>query len=146
MIDFDKLCADLPIQNFEDGDIITTEGQKLSCLYILKSGKVATFRGDEKITELDQTGTVLGEVAALLDCPTLAQLIAVGPTCFYVVENVESFLLEKPELALHVSHGLAKKMHFMASYLTDLKKQYADSGNHMGMVHEVLDSFLHQKS
>ncbi|MFT5825470.1 MAG: hypothetical protein ACI8ZW_000963, partial [Yoonia sp.] len=50
-----------------------------------------------------------------------------------------------PELLLHLTRGMARKMHFMASYLTDIKKQYADEGSHLGMVNEVLNSFLHTK-
>ena len=50
---------------------------------------------------------------------------------------------EAPDVAK--KRDLAKKLHFMASYLTDLKQQYAGESNHLGMVHEVLDSFLHPK-
>lgn len=146
MIDLDIACAGLPIVTFEDGDIVIGEGRVPGGLYFLKSGKIAVYRGSELITEMDEVGTVIGELPVLLDCPALANSRVVGETSFYFAEDAEAFLLSQPELAVHVARGLAKKLHFMASYLTDLKQQYAGETGQLGMVHEVLDSFLHPKS
>ena len=145
MIDLDTVCAELPIQTFEDGAVTIAEGQKAAGLYFLKSGKVEVYRGSELVTEIDEAGAVFGEVAVLLDCPALADTRVVGETHFYFAADADAFLKSRPEVALHVARDLAKKLHFMASYLTDLKQQYAGESNHLGMVHEVLDSFLHPK-
>lgn len=145
MIDLDALCAELPVVTFEDGEIVVCEGRKSDGLYFLKSGKVAAYRGSKLIVELTEVGAVIGEVTVLLDCPALSDTRAVGTTSFYCAKDAEAFLLSRPELAVHVARGLAKKLHFMASYLTDVKQQYASESNHLGMVHEVLDSFLHPK-
>ena len=145
MIDVDTVCAELPILTFEDGEAVITEGQSAVGLYFLISGKVAVYRRDELVAEMDVPGSVFGEVSVLLDCPALADTRAFGSASFWFAENAEAFLLSHPELAVHVARDLAKKLHFMSSYLTDLKQQYAGESNHLSMVHEVLDSFLHPK-
>lgn len=142
MIDLNTAYSDLPILTFKDREVIIKEGKKASGLYFLKSGKVGVFRGKESIFEQGEVGSVFGDVATLLDSPALAESRAIGDVSLYFVAEVEAFLLERPEVMLHLSRGLAKKVNFMASYLTDLKQQYAGEENHLGMVHEVLDSFL----
>jgi CRP-like cAMP-binding protein len=145
MIDLDTAFADLPIQHFEDNEVIIAEGEKSGGLYFLKSGKAAAYRGEDLVAEMDEIGSVYGDVSVLLDCAALVATRAVGATSFYVVKDVDAFFVERPELLLHVARDLAKKLHFMASYLTDVKQQYAGESNHLGMVHEVLDSFLNKK-
>ena len=145
MFDLNAALAELPVLEFEDGAVIVEEGKKAKGLYFLKSGQVAVDRDQERVADINEFGFAFGDVATLLDGPALTETRAVGAVSVYVVRDVEAFLLERPELMLHLARGMARKVHFMASYLTDIKKQYADEGNHLGMVNEVLNSFLHTK-
>jgi CRP-like cAMP-binding protein len=144
MIDLDTACADLPVECFGDNEVVVAEGETSKGLYFLKSGKVAAYRGKELIAEIERVGSTWGDVSALLDCPALAEARSVGNSSFYVVTDVDAFFGNRPELLLHVTRDLAKKLNFMSSYLTDLKQQYAGHSDHLGMVHQVLDSFLHE--
>ena len=145
MFDLNAALAELPVLEFQDGDVIVAEGKKAKALYFLKSGQVAIDRNQERVADINEFGFAFGDVALLLDRPALTESRAQGAVCVYVAHDVDAFLLERPELLLHLARGLARKMDFMASYLADIKKQYAEDGSHLGMVHEVLDSFLHTK-
>jgi len=145
MTDLHALFVNLPVLTFDDGDIVLGEGKKAPGMYFLKSGKVSFYRGSELVSEQAEVGTAVGDVAVLLECPSLATARAVGATCFYFVEDAEAFLLTQPAIAVHVSRGLAKKLHFIGAYLTDVKQQYAGTGNHLSMVNDVLDSFINSK-
>lgn len=145
MFDLNAILAELPVVEFQDGDVIVAEGKKADGIYFLKSGRVAVSRDDERVADINEIGFALGDVATLMDHPALTESRADGPVSVYAVRDGEAFLLERPELLLHLARGLARKMNFMASYLSDIKKQYADEGNHLGMVNEVLNSFLHTK-
>jgi CRP/FNR family cyclic AMP-dependent transcriptional regulator len=145
IFDLNAALAELPVLGFQDGDVIVAEGKKANGIDFLKSGQVAVDRDGERVADIGEFGFAFGDVAILLDMLALTETRAVGAVSVYAVRDVEAFLLERPELLLHLTRGMARKMHFMASYLTDIKKQYADEGSHLGMVNEVLNSFLHTK-
>jgi CRP/FNR family cyclic AMP-dependent transcriptional regulator len=145
IFDLNAALAELPVLGFQDGDVIVAEGKKANGIDFLKSGQVAVDRDGERVADIGEFGFAFGDVAILLDMLALTETRAVGAVSVYAVRDVEAFSLERPELLLHLTRGMARKMHFMASYLTDIKKQYADEGSHLGMVNEVLNSFLHTK-
>ena len=55
------------------------------------------------------------------------------------------FLKEHPDVHLHLSTLLAKRLNSVTSYLVDLKSQFEDHDDHLGMVDEVLESLLHHQ-
>jgi len=145
MFDLNAALAELPVVEFQDGDVIVAEGKKVNAIYFLKSGQVAVDRDGERVADINEYGFAFGDVSFLMDHPALTETRADGQVSAYVVHDAEAFLLERPELLLHLARGLARKVNFIASYLTDIKKQYADEGSHLGMVNEVLNSFLNTK-
>lgn len=146
MIDVSCECADLPIRDFEDEEVIIREGGRSGALYFLLEGKVAVRRGGVPLAEIEEVGTVLGEISILLDRPHIAQVTAAGPVRMHIAEDAEAFLREHPEVNLFIARSLAKKVDAMSCYLVDLKEQYAGDDSHLGMVHEVLDSLMQLKA
>ena len=49
--------------SFAPDDIIFLEGDDSQDLYVLVSGQVAVFKGDKKIRDLNQAGSLFGEVS-----------------------------------------------------------------------------------
>lgn len=145
VIEFKKECSDLPLQQYAEGDLVISEGGRSGALYFLKSGKVRISRGGEVLAEIDEAGSLFGEISILLDRPHIAEVRALEPSSFHVAEDAEAFLKQHPEVNLLVARSLAKKVDTMSCYLIDLKRQYAGDTGHMGMVHEVLDSLMHSR-
>ena len=142
MIDISCECVDLPERHFEPGEVILKEGGETGFLYFLKEGKVEIQRSGEKIAESDQPGSIFGEISILLGRPHMADVIALEKCTFHVAEDAESYLRDHPEVNIHISRDLARKVDQLSCYLVDIKQQFADETNHLGMVHEVLDTLM----
>jgi CRP-like cAMP-binding protein len=127
------------------GEVIIQEGARSGALYFLKEGKVEVSRGGVGLAEIEEAGTVLGEISILLDRPHIAEVKAAGTVRMHVASDAEAFLREHPEVNLHIARSLAKKVYSMSCYLVDLKRQYEGEEGHLGMVHEVLDSLMNLK-
>ena len=145
MIKLHRDCAELPLREYEAGDVIIEEGGRSGALFFLKEGTVRISRGGIALAEISDAGALLGEVSVLLDRPNIVRVEAVGRVVFHVAENAESFLLAHPEVNLLITRWVARKVDAMSCYLVDLKEQYGDEAGHLGMVHEILDALLHSK-
>jgi CRP-like cAMP-binding protein len=135
----------LPERTTAAGEIILAEGERAGILFILAAGEVEILKGDIQITTITDPGAVFGEISVLLETPHTATVRTVAPSRFYVVENPSEFLRSAPEIALGVARLLAQRLHAMTTYLVDLKHQFQDHDNHLGMVDEVLDALTHSQ-
>ena len=54
-----------------------------------------------------------------------------------------AYLGAHPEITLWLSQLLAQRLHGVTSYLVDLKAQFEDRSDHLGMVDDVLETLLH---
>ena len=70
---------------------------------------------------------------------------ATAPVRAYVAEGGADFLRSHPELATEVSRLLAQRLHGLTTYLVDLKRQFEDRADHLGMVDDVLETLAHQQ-
>jgi CRP-like cAMP-binding protein len=62
-----------------------------------------------------------------------------------VVEEANKFLRSHPDMSFQLASLLARKLNSITSYLADLKLQFEDRDDHLGMVDEVLESLLHEQ-
>ena len=139
------LCSSLPVQAGDTGTTLLEEGGRTGCLYVLVEGKVGVFKGETCIATISQPGAVFGEVSVLLSEPHSATVRCLAPSRFHVVHDSLNFLQANPGFTLHVSRLLAQRLHAMTRYLMDLKAQFEDRSDHLGMVDEVLESLLHHQ-
>lgn len=86
----------------------------------------------------------MGELSVLLDVPHQADVRAVTSSVCYVTRGGKAFLTSQPELALGVAELLARRLKGMLGYLADIKAQYEDRADHLGMVDEVLLNLAHR--
>ena len=94
---------------------------------------------------MDSAGSIFGDVSVLLELPHMATVKTLEPSVFHVAEDALAFLRSKPEAHLHLSRLLAKRLNSVTNYLVDLKSQFEDRDDHLGMVDEVLESLLHHQ-
>ena len=139
------LCRALPLRSFAAGEVVLAEGTRSGVLYVLASGEIEVLKLGVQINTLSEPGAFFGEVAALLDEPHTATVRALTPATFHVASDPLAFLRSRPEIALELSRLLARRLHFVTTYLVDLKTQFAESGNHLAIVDEVLDSLVHHQ-
>ncbi len=138
-------CSGLPEVRLEPGTVFLSEGTKSGKLYILIEGEVEISRADVEVASVSEPGAIFGEMSILLDAPHTASAKALSESRLYLVENAETFLASAPDVLHQVGRVLALRLQSATEYLADLKRQYAESSDHLGMVDQVLESLLHQQ-
>jgi CRP/FNR family cyclic AMP-dependent transcriptional regulator len=138
-------CADLPERSFAAGEAIIEDGKMAGVLYILVEGTVEVVKGDVQITTVSEPGSIFGEVSVLLNSDHMAQVRTLVPSRFRVVEDAGDFLASRPDIMFHVARLLAQRLSYVTGYLVDLKRQFDDQRDHLGMVDEVLESLVHHQ-
>jgi CRP-like cAMP-binding protein len=138
-------CTGLPEVRLDPGTVVLTEGDKSGKLYILIEGELQVLRGNIEVATVSEPGSVFGEMSVLLDVPHTASVKALRPSRAYVVEDAETFLQSSPRMLRHIGALLALRLQSATGYLADVKRQFAESRDHFGMVDEVLETLLHQQ-
>lgn len=141
-----QICANLPLRVFAAGDVVLEEGCASGLLYVLVEGRVEVLKGGEtRVATIGHPGAVFGDMSVLLDQPHTATVRCLVPSRFHVVEEPGAFFVQHPAACLAVACGLAQRLDTLTRYLVDLKAQFQDQRDHLGMVDEVLESLLHHQ-
>jgi CRP-like cAMP-binding protein len=135
----------LPERRCDAGEVVISEGTRAGAIFVLAEGEVAVVKNGVEINTFSDSGAVFGEISVLLDIAHTATVQTTVPTLFYVVDDPLPFLRSTPDVALGVARLLAQRLHAMTTYLVDLKRQFEDRGDHLGMVDEVLDALAHSQ-
>lgn len=139
------LCQGLPQRTYERGDVLLGEGTKTDALHILIAGEVEISKNDIPIYATAEPGSLFGEMSVLLEIPHTATVRALGPCRAYFVGDAAGFLRSHQGLGYMLARLLAQRLNAMTSYLADLKAQFHDRNDHLGIVDEVLESLMHQQ-
>jgi CRP/FNR family cyclic AMP-dependent transcriptional regulator len=138
----DLESAGLSEATYSDGAQILVEGRHHRELLILVSGAVRVTVSGAEIRIIDEPGSIFGEMATLLDAPATATVTAVGECRFKKADDAEAFMRDHPAFALEIASTLARRLDLITRYLADLRNQYADRSDHLGVVDTVLESLM----
>ncbi|MEZ6022373.1 MAG: cyclic nucleotide-binding domain-containing protein [Hyphomonadaceae bacterium] len=141
----DELCADAPILAYAAGEVLLREGQSTGKLFILVEGAVEVVKDNFQINVVADRGAMFGEMSALLDTPHTATVRTLTECKLRLIEGGAAFLREHQELAFFLAQLLAQRLQGVNAYLVDVKRQFADQQNHLGIVDEVLESLLQEQ-
>jgi CRP/FNR family cyclic AMP-dependent transcriptional regulator len=140
-----SFCQGLLEKTFDRGEILLNEGEREEILYILIEGNIEVLKNDLQIRTVAEPGAIFGEISVLLDIPHSATVKALSPSRTYVVEHASEFLQSHTDIAYQVARLLAQRLNGITTYLVDMKNQFEDQKNHLGMVDEVLETLLHEQ-
>jgi CRP/FNR family cyclic AMP-dependent transcriptional regulator len=138
-----ELCDGLPTQRAAANEVLIEEGRRHGTMFVLRSGAVAIERDGVAFARIDSPGAVFGEMSVVLDQEATATVRAGSDVEFYVIAEPLDFLRDNPGAALAVLRITAARLDGMTQYLVDVKQQYADRDDHLGMVGHILDSLVH---
>jgi CRP/FNR family cyclic AMP-dependent transcriptional regulator len=124
---------------------VIVEGQQSGQLFVLETGVVAVTRASVPVATIDTPGSIFGELAVLLNSPATATVHTIGACKFRVSQDPEAFLRARPEVALEVATLLARRLDALTRYLVDVREQYADHDDHLGVVDVVLETLSHHQ-
>ena len=98
--------------SFREGEVLCYEGDESQDLYILVSGQLEILKGDRKISEVEESGSSLGEISFLLDTKRTATVKAMsdGMALRIPKDKVNRFMQDFPALAWEIPRLLAKRL------------------------------------
>jgi CRP/FNR family cyclic AMP-dependent transcriptional regulator len=140
-----ELCADLPVEAVLAGDVLIEEGTRPTRMLILASGAVTVERNGVPFARIDTPGAVFGEMSVVLARPATATVRASSDVRVHVVDDPQTFLVERPGAALAVLRTTASRLDGLTQYLVDVKQQFAGLEGHLGMVDQILDTLVHHQ-
>jgi signal-transduction protein with cAMP-binding, CBS, and nucleotidyltransferase domain len=127
-----------PILTFEVGDVVLSEGSVSGRLLFLIHGVVDVVKDDWAIARVSEMGAVFGDMAVLQGRPHSADILAVQPSSFYVVDDAEAFLKSEPLVALYVAVVQSGRIDAANHALIQARNQIAEIGQRRGLFVEVL--------
>ncbi len=134
----------LPIKKIPAGETVIAEGGSRAEIYFLIRGAVEIVKGGVQIVRVTDPGAVFGEMSILLGQSNTATVKTLEDSEFYVADNPQEILRESPELALYVAEILARRLDGLNRYLVDIKLQFKERADHLGMLDEVLDALMNK--
>jgi len=137
--------ASLPLLSVKTGDIVITEGEPIQGIYFLESGEVEILRNGVLIAETYEPGSALGEMSWLLNTTPTSTVRALMPATFRHAADPATFIRQHPDVALQMAVTLARRVDALGRYLVDIKNQFKDRTDHLGMIDEVLDSLMNKQ-
>ncbi len=131
-----KRLAALPLESFDAGETVFSEGTKTGRLLILKSGTVGIYKGDIEFAQVAEPGAVFGELSALLDEPHSADVRTLETSEFHVADAAS--LLQDPAALLYVATVLAQRINAANQGLLQLKI-LLEAGEPRSLIDKTLD-------
>jgi CRP-like cAMP-binding protein len=107
----DALLSTLDEISYNEGEWVLRRGLSDVGLHVIVDGEVGVLLDDEELAVLSK-GSFFGEISALLDEPTVADVIARTPLrCLFVpADQVESFLLANPKVMYRMLQTEARRL------------------------------------
>jgi CRP-like cAMP-binding protein len=132
------VTADLPDRQVAVGEAVLELGEAGHELIVLVEGSLVAEVDGMMLSTTTEPGSFLGEVAVLLDRSRTATVRAATPSTIRVIPDAAEFLEAHPELLIEVARVLALRLAMLTAYLADLRHQYGDRSDQLGMVDKVL--------
>lgn len=134
----------LPLIAVAAGVDVISQGQALAGLYLLESGEVEVFKDGVSVAEIYEPGAVFGEMSWLLETLPTATVRTRTDCTFRHIAEPKAFLHAHPEVTLHMATILARRIDSLTRYVVEIKNQFSDRADHLGIMDEVLDSLVHK--
>jgi CRP/FNR family transcriptional regulator, cyclic AMP receptor protein len=142
VIDTIEMTSSAPDIAVADGEKVIVEGEATGALYVLVDGVLEVRRGDRPVVRMSEPGTIVGELGLLLDTVASADVVAVGECVVRRMDDAQRTFEQNPAFARHLATVLAHRLWEISTYLSDLKAQYADREDTLGLMPEVLQELL----
>jgi CRP/FNR family transcriptional regulator, cyclic AMP receptor protein len=96
---------------YKKGQTITKEGDLTFDWYVLFSGRVGVYRGENLISEFKEKGMIFGEMSGILARPRTATMKAMEDSEVMVVESsIDEVIRKHPEIAHKILINLAERL------------------------------------
>ena len=135
-------CRNLPEIHLIKGDCLIQEAVRTDRLYVVKSGAFEVVRNGVRVILIKEPGAFLGEISAVLGSAPTATVVAAEDSTVHVIDDASAAVQRQPELTYAIAQLLAQRLSVVTAYLVDIKRQYADSNTHLGLMDQVLGNLI----
>lgn len=135
-VDVLALTEGMPQRTVPEGGRVL--GDRHGEVVVLVDGRLRVDLGGRELARIEAPGSFVGEIGALLGTARSAEVLALEPSTVRTIGDPETFFTEHPEVALELARQLAGRLHRLLAYLGDVRAQYADRDDHLGMLDSVL--------
>ncbi|VAW84010.1 cAMP-binding proteins - catabolite gene activator and regulatory subunit of cAMP-dependent protein kinases [hydrothermal vent metagenome] len=124
--DLNELEKQTTLKRFPKNAILVNEGDETDSLYIIESGKIKIYVGDDEGKELILTlhgpGDYFGEISLLDGAPRSASAMTLEDSKLYIIQKrrFETFLRNDPEVCMRVMRGLTLRLRELTDSVRDL--------------------------
>jgi CRP-like cAMP-binding protein len=132
-----ELAAHLPEVDLASGEVVVHEGGAGGGIWVLVSGVLRVRKGDVTVNTISHPGALIGEMSVLLGVAQTATVEAIEPSILRHAADGAGLLASDPAITNLVAVGLAERLRFVTTYLSDLRHQYGDAPG-LSMVPDVL--------
>jgi CRP-like cAMP-binding protein len=129
--------VDYPLRVFEEGDVVLSAGSRTGRLLFRKHGAVESVGDDVEGVRCTERGAVFGDIALLLDQTHKADVRAVQPSSFHVVDNPEALLDAKPAALVYIAQVLARRLDAVNHLLIEGRGRSAEAEPRGGFFAEM---------
>jgi CRP-like cAMP-binding protein len=98
-------------EKFNTGDVIIREGATENFFFILQDGAVEVRKGDKKIADIVERGSIFGEMSAIMGQPRQADIVAALPcTVTRVYTGIDEIIDHYPSIAKKIMSALVNRL------------------------------------
>lgn len=117
------LTYSAPIRDLEIGEVLITQGEVGTELFVLESGRLAVERDGRKIATIDQHDSLVGEMGLLLQRPHSATVRAEANSKVRVVADAMKVLQRHPDITLRLAMLLSQRLDDTSGLVSELSRQ-----------------------
>lgn len=132
------LTGGMPERAVPAGASVFQDGAGTIPVLVLVAGRLRVLQGGAEIALIDRPGAFVGEIGALLGTARTAEVVAAEDSVVRSIGEPDAVFAAHPDLALELARQLAGRLHRLVAYLGDVREQYADRDDHLGMLDVVL--------
>ena len=129
-------------RELKPGEALIEENVASDRIYVIESGAFDVIKSGVKLARIAEAGAFIGEMSALLGRAPTATVIAAERSVVRVIENAAAAVRAQPELTLAIAQLLARRLAGLTAYVVDIKRQYAGSDTHLGVMDKVISELI----
>ncbi len=96
---------------FKKDEVISNEGERAKCIFVLVEGKVGIFKNNRKISEYSKSGDMIGEISMILNRPRSATIKALTDCNLLTIEGeLDDLIKLYPDISKKLIRTLAERL------------------------------------
>jgi CRP-like cAMP-binding protein len=135
------LTYSAPIMELEIGEVLITQGEMGTDLFVLEAGQLAVERDGVKIATIDQPDSLIGEMGLLLRKPHSATVRAETNSKVRVVADAMRVLERHPDITLRLAELLSQRLDETSGLVSELSRQVSGT-TEKTLIGKILSSLV----